>query len=296
MLQRSPSYVISLPGRDPLAVLARRCLPEQLAYSLVRAKNVFLQTLSYELCRRFPRQARALIRRGALAQLPGGFDVDTHFGPTYDPWDQRLCVSPDGDLFAALRSGRASIATDRITRFTPTGLALESGSELEADIVITATGLRLQALGGMSLSLDGSPVALPSTLAYKGMMLSGIPNFAFVVGYTNASWTLKADLTFLYVCRVLAHLDAHGYASCRPPADPPGVGREPVIDLMSGYVRRGLAEFPDQGSRRPWKLRQNYAIDHYELLRFAALPASGAERGPGSDTGETDPSQAPIPA
>jgi monooxygenase len=267
MLQRSPTYVITLPGRDPLAVLARRFLPEKLAYALVRAKNVALQLLSYNLCRRFPRQARAVIRKGALSQLPAGFDVDTHFKPAYDPWDQRMCVSPDGDLFAALRSGKASIATDRIARFTPAGIELESGEQLEADIVVTATGLRLQALGGVSVSLDGESVSLPSTLAYKGMMLSGIPNFAFVVGYTNASWTLKADLTSDFFCRLLRYMDEHGYAETRPPADPAGISREPRIDLMSGYVLRALEDFPGQGSQRPWRLRQNYPLDRYEFTR-----------------------------
>jgi monooxygenase len=267
MLQRSPTYVIALPGRDPLAVLARRLLPEKLAYTLVRAKNVALQLLSYNLCRRFPRQARAVIRKGVMSQLPPGFDVDTHFQPVYDPWDQRMCVSPDGDLFAALRSGKASIATDRIARFTPAGIELESGEQLEADIVVTATGLRLQALGGVSVSLDGEPVSLPSTLAYKGMMLSGIPNFAFVVGYTNASWTLKADLASDFFCRLLGYMDEHGYAETRPPTDPAGVTREPLIDLMSGYVLRALEDFPGQGSQRPWRLRQNYPLDLYEFTR-----------------------------
>jgi monooxygenase len=178
-----------------------------------------------------------------------------------------MCVSPDGDLFAALRSGQASIATDRIARFTPAGIVLESGAELEADIVITATGLRLQALGGVSVSLDGEPVSLPSTLAYKGMMLSGIPNFAFVVGYTNASWTLKADLTSDFFCRLLGYMDEHGYAETRPPADPAGISRQPLIDLMSGYVLRALDDFPGQGSQRPWRLRQNYPLDLYEFTR-----------------------------
>jgi monooxygenase len=267
MLQRSPTYVISLPGRDPLAVLARRFLPEKLAYLLIRIKNVGLQLLSYQLCRRYPRQARALIRKGAVSQLPPGFDVDTHFNPGYDPWDQRMCVSPDGDLFEAISNGTASIATDRIARVTPSGLALESGAELEADVIVTATGLRLQALGGVSLSLNGESVSLPSRLAYKGMMLSGIPNFAFVVGYTNASWTLKADLTSDFFCRLLSYMDEHGYAQTRPPADPRGVTRQPLIDLMSGYVLRALEDFPGQGSERPWRLRQNYPLDRYEFTR-----------------------------
>jgi monooxygenase len=267
MLQRSPTYLLSLPGRDPIADQLRRWLPERLAYSMTRAKNVSMQSLFYGFCRRFPRQARSLIRRGAVAQLPPGFDVDTHFRPSYDPWDQRVCISPDGDLFAALRAGRASIVTDRVARFTETGIELERGEALPADLIITATGLRLKPIGGITLSLDGTPVALGETLAYKGLMLSGVPNFAFVVGYTNASWTLKADLTSEYVCRLLGYLDAHGYASGRPPAQPLGIEREPIIDLMSGYVMRSLAEFPDQGSERPWKLRQNYPIDRYEFTR-----------------------------
>jgi monooxygenase len=286
MLQRSPTYVISLPARDPLAIIARRWLPERLAYRLIRAKNVTIQALSYHLCRRFPRRAAALIRRGVASQLPDGFDVDTHFRPAYDPWDQRLCVSPDGDLFAALRAGSASIVTDRIDRITEQGIVTESGVELEADIIVTATGLRLQPIGGISLALDGEPVSLGSRLAYKGMMLSGIPNFVFVVGYTNASWTLKADLTSDYLCRLLSHLDEHGYVSFRPPAEPQGVQRMPLIDLMSGYVLRALEDFPGQGSERPWRLYQNYALDRYEFTRRpvedGVLRFSGAEPGAGS--------------
>ena len=294
MLQRSPSYVVSLPAQDPLAVLARRWLPEMAAYHTVRAKNVALMTLSYQLSRRFPRAARSLITRGARAQLPDGFDVDTHFAPRYDPWDQRLCVSPDGDLFAALRGGRASIVTDRIATFTERGIALESGSELAADVIVTATGLRLQAFGGMTLTVDGEPVTLSDRLAYKGMMLSGVPNFAFVIGYTNASWTLKADLTSDYVCRLLAHMDAHGHRECRPPAHPAGVGREPLIDLASGYVQRAIDDFPGQGRRRPWRVHQNYALD---LLEFSRRPVddgvmrfSAGARAPAALAGE------PLPA
>jgi monooxygenase len=267
MLQRSPTYLISLPGTDPIAGHLRRWLPEQLAYTTIRAKNVATQAVWYWFCRRFPRQARALIRKGAVAQLPPGFDVDRHLRPEYDPWTQRMCISPDGDLFEAVRAGGASIVTDRIAQFTATGITLESGEELPADIIVTATGLQLKAMGGMTLSLDGEPVPIGETIAYRGSMLSGVPNFSFAIGYTNASWTLKADLTSEYVCRVIAHMDAHGYTSCRPPADPPGITREPVIDLKSGYVLRSLAQLPDQGSVRPWKLRQNYPIDRYEFTR-----------------------------
>jgi monooxygenase len=267
MLQRSPTYVISLPGTDPIADHLRRWLPERAAYSAIRAKNVSTQAVWYWFCRRFPRQARALIRKGAISQLPPGFDVDRHLRPDYDPWTQRMCVVPDADLFKAVRDGRASIVTDRIARFTSTGIQLQSGEELPADIVVTATGLRLKAMGGLALSLDGEPVTIGKTIAYRGSMLSGVPNFSFTIGYTNASWTLKADLTSAYVCRLVAHMDAHGYSSARPPADPVGLSREPVIDLKSGYVLRSLAELPDQGSARPWKLRQNYPLDRYEFTR-----------------------------
>ena len=289
MLQRSPSYVIALPARDELAVLARRCLPEQLAYTLVRAKNVCVQALSYHFMRRFPARARAMLRAGAVHQLPDGFDVDTHFRPAYDPWDQRLCVSPDGDLFAALRSGRASIATDRIERFTAEGITLASGAQLPADIIVTATGLKLQPLGGIGLSVDGEPVALGSRIAYKGSMLSGVPNFAFTIGYTNASWTLKADLTSDYVCRLLAYMMQHAYSEVRPPDAPAGAGHQPLIDLMSGYVLRALDEFPGQGSVRPWRVRQNYLLDRHEftrrpltdgVLQFSRRPAAAAAPAP----------------
>ncbi len=267
MLQRSPSYLISLPGTDPIAGVLRRWLPEHAAYTTIRAKNVATQAVWYWFCRRFPRQARAIIRKGAVGQLPPGFDVDRHLRPSYDPWTQRMCISPDGDLFKAVKDGTASIVTDQIARFTPSGIELESGEQLPADIIVTATGLRLKAMGGMSLSIDGEPVKVGEAIAYRGSMLSGVPNFSFAIGYTNASWTLKADLTSEYVCRVLTYMDANGYTSCRPPLDPPGITREPVIDLMSGYVLRALAELPDQGSVRPWKLRQNYPIDRYEFTR-----------------------------
>jgi cation diffusion facilitator CzcD-associated flavoprotein CzcO len=201
-----------------------------------------------------------------------GFDVDTHFAPDYNPWDQRLCLAPDGDLFTALRSGRASIATGQIERFTATGVRLASGQEVPADIIVTATGLNLLALGGMTLAVDGAEVDLPQTLAYKGMMLSGVPNFALTVGYTNASWTLKADLVARYVCRLLAHLEKAGYRSVTPVA--PEVGDRdrlpPLIDLQSGYVRRSIAALPRQGPAAPWRLYQNYVRD-VRLMRRGPL-------------------------
>jgi cation diffusion facilitator CzcD-associated flavoprotein CzcO len=203
---------------------------------------------------------KRLIRKQAIDQLPAGYDVDTHFRPTYDPWDQRLCLAPDGDLFRAIRHGDASVVTDRIVRFTPSGLLLESGAELPADVVVTATGLNLKAFGGAELSIDGAAVHLPDTMAYKGMLLSGVPNFAFTVGYTNASWTLKADLVAQYVVRLLRHLDATGTTVFVPEREP-DVKAEPFLDFAAGYVLRSLHQFPKQGSRTPWRLRQNYLRD-----------------------------------
>jgi len=267
MLQRSPSYVVSLPGRDGLAERARRWLPEMAAYNLVRAKNVALQTLSFQLSRRRPKLMKALIARGARAALPAGFDVDTHFGPRYDPWDQRLCVCPDGDLFDALSDGRASIVTDTIEAFTEDGIELGSGASLGADVIVTATGLRLQAIGGIRLVVDGAEVSAAETTVYMGSMLSGVPNFAFVMGYTNASWTLKADLTSGFVTRVLQHMSRGGYAWAMPPRLGPDVPRLPLLDFSSGYVQRSLAQFPTQGPRAPWRVRQNYTLDRLELRR-----------------------------
>ncbi len=249
MLQRSPSYIVSLPSVDPLANLARRLLPEKLAYRLVRWKNVGLMTLSFQLSRRGPRLMRAIIRRGARSLLPAGYDVDRISRPRYDPWDQRLCIAPDADLFQALSDGAASIVTDTIESFTERGIALASGRELEADIVVTATGLRMQALGGATLSVDGEPVQLPETTAYKGMMLSGVPNFALTIGYTNASWTLKADLTAEYVCRLLNHMAARGYRECRPAAS---AGRHPAAaarpHLWLRAALRGRPPLPGLGA------------------------------------------------
>jgi monooxygenase len=261
MLQRSPSYVVSLPAEDRMASALRRRLPSMVAYQTVRAKNVALMTLSYQLSRRYPKAAKALIRRGIAQQLPVEFDIDTHFKPLYDPWDQRLCVCPDGDLFKAVSSGRASIVTDRIETFTEHGIRLAGGQELEADVVVSATGLKLLALGGTQLSVDGAAVDLHDHLTYKGLMLDGIPNLALCMGYTNASWTLKCDLTCEYVCRLLNHMAARGYRQAVPVLDGDEVTAQPLLNLDSGYILRSLAEFPQQGSQVPWRLRQNYALD-----------------------------------
>lgn len=247
MLQRSPTYVLALPSRDRLADALRRWLPARLAYPVVRGKNVLSGAVSYRLSRRAPGLARSFLLRAARRRLPAGYDVDRHFSPRYDPWDQRLCVAPDGDLFAALAAGRASVVTDTVETFTPGGVRLGSGEELAADVVVTATGLRLLALGGMTLTVDGADVDLGRTVAYKGMMLSGVPNFALTIGYTNASWTLKADLVASYVCRLLRHLDATGQQVVTPVAPPDGE-LSPLIDLRSGYVLRSLHTLPRQGA------------------------------------------------
>ncbi|HEY5053420.1 MAG TPA: NAD(P)/FAD-dependent oxidoreductase [Solirubrobacterales bacterium] len=270
MLQRSPTYVVSMPGEDGLAKKLRRFLPDKIAYPIVRWKNVLLQMLSYQLSRRRPRIMKAALRRGLEKALPAGYDIDTHFKPRYNPWDQRLCLVPDGDLFKAISSGRAEIATDRIETFTEAGIKLESGSELDADLVITATGLNLLFLGGIRVSVDGEETDMSQAMTYKGMMLSNVPNFAFTLGYTNASWTLKADLTAEYVCRLLAHMDAHGYRQCVPRVNDPSIVPEPLMPLTAGYVLRSVDQLPKQGSKEPWKLRMNYPID-LRALRYGEV-------------------------
>ncbi|MBV9383134.1 MAG: NAD(P)/FAD-dependent oxidoreductase [Streptosporangiaceae bacterium] len=283
MLQRSPTYILSAPAEDPLESRLRRLLGARRVYPVVRWKNVALQTLIYRLSRRRPDLVRSLIRKAAIRQLPPGYDVDTHFRPRYNPWDQRLCLVPDGDLFASIRSGRVSVVTGRIGEFTGTGLRLESGTELEADVVVTATGLRLLALGGIQLTVDGSDVRLPETMAYKGMMLSGVPNLAFTIGYTNASWTLKADLVSEYVVRLLRYMDARGYDRCVPANDDPTVTERPLLDFQAGYVLRSIGDFPRSGSRAPWRLGMSYAHDLLKLrygrigdgaMRFSTRPAA----------------------
>jgi monooxygenase len=276
MLQRSPSYVVSLPARDPLADFLRRRLPAKHAYPIVRWKNVLLTSLFFQLSRRAPRFIKALIRKGVEKRLPPDYDIDTHFKPRYDPWDQRVCLVPDGDLFEALGKGRASIVTDRIETFTEKGLRLASGAELEADLIVTATGLKLLPLGGMTIAVDGQEIELSETVGYKGVMFSGVPNLAIALGYTNASWTLKCDLTCQYVCRLLNHMDQHGHRQCTPRAPDPSLPTQPFIDLASGYVLRSIDRFPKQGSRTPWRLHQNYARDIL-LLRRGALQDEGME-------------------
>jgi monooxygenase len=270
MLQRSPTYVISRADKDGSVDKLRRFLPERAVYSLVRWKNVLVTTLFFQLSRRRPELVKRLLRKGVERSLPAGFDIDKHFTPRYNPWDQRLCAVPNADLFKAISAGHASVVTDRIATFTERGIELESGEELEADIIVTATGFNLYLLGGMRLTVDGEDVDFPNTMSYKGMMLSNVPNFAFTVGYTNASWTLKADLTSEYVCRLLLHMNAHGYLRCAPEIVDRSVAPQPMIDFSSGYVKRVIDQFPKQGSKEPWRLRQNYPLD-IRTIRYGSL-------------------------
>ncbi|SDD74011.1 flavin-containing monooxygenase [Rhodococcus tukisamuensis] len=285
ILQRSPTYIVAAPAKDAMASALRRVLPTRAAYAVARAKNITRSVAVYELCQRFPRAARALIRRAQVGRVGEGFDIDTHLAPRYDPWDQRLCLVPDGDLFRALRRGDVEIETDHIVTFTEFGLTLRSGKRLPADIVVTATGLNLIAFGGIEIVVDGDTVSLPETMAYKGMMLSGVPNFAFVVGYTNASWTLKADLVCEYVVRLLGHMDAGGYASCVPRRDP-AVGEEPFLDFAAGYVLRTVDSFPKQGDAPPWRLRMNFFRD-LVTLRHGSVADSMSFASAGDPAGES---------
>jgi monooxygenase len=268
MLQRSPTYIITVPERDRIADWMRKRLPGTTAYKLTRFKNVLLSMAFYQYCRRYPERAKKLILGEVKKQMRGKVDVK-HFTPSYNPWDQRVCLVPDGDLFECVREGHASIVTDHIETFTERGIRLRSGEELAADIVVTATGLKVKFLGGMQIVVDGRIVESKSVMTYKGMMCSDIPNMAFAIGYTNASWTLKCDLTSEYVCRLLNHMDKHGYRQCVPRRDA-AVKEEALIDFTSGYVERAKDLLPHQGSVAPWKLHQNYALDTM-LLRHASV-------------------------
>ena len=260
MLQRSPTYITSLPGSDPVATLLRGILPEQMAHRIARWKNVIMTTAFFQLCRRRPEVAKRFLSQTVAKQLPVGYDLDPNFSPTYDPWDQRLCLVPDGDLFKVISSGTADIVTDHIERFTETGIDLVSGRHLDADIIVSATGLRLQACGGVRLEVDGTHIEMADTFVYKGFMLSGVPNLAMCVGYTNASWTLRADISSQEVCRIVNHLDEHGYSSATPVVLE-DIEAEPLLDFTSGYITRGADVMPRQGSKAPWKLRQNFVLD-----------------------------------
>jgi cation diffusion facilitator CzcD-associated flavoprotein CzcO len=264
MLQRSPTYVISVPQQDALSKMMRKFMPEMLVYRIGRTRNIALTAGMFKMSRAKPSVVRRLLLAQVRAQVGKDFDMK-HFTPTYNPWDQRLCAVPNGDMFKILRKGKASIVTDQIDRFTEKGILLKSGKELEADIVVCATGLELQLFGGAHISVDGKEWDATKAMGYKGMMFSDLPNLANTLGYTNASWTLKADLIAEYVCRLLKHMDKNGKRICIPRADS-SVQRTPFMDMTSGYFTRALDRLPSQGDRAPWKLHQNYALD-MRLLR-----------------------------
>ena len=290
MLQRSPTYVVSLPAKDPIATVLRVILPEQLAYKLIRAKNVWFQRYIYQLTRKQPQKMRARLINLVRKQLGTDFDVEKHFTPSYMPWDQRLCLVPDADLFKALRSGKAEVVTEEIERFTATGIKLKSGQELAADIIVTATGLELEVLAGANYSVDGKAVVFPETYSYKGMMFSDVPNLVYTIGYINASWTLRSELVAEYVCRLLHRMTELGVVSATPrlrALDQDMTERPMIADFSPGYMRRGLHLFPRQGDRDPWRNTQNYTLDKQTIreapiddgvLEFA--PAGHNERTP----------------
>ncbi|OBI91630.1 NAD(P)/FAD-dependent oxidoreductase [Mycobacterium sp. 1245805.9] len=274
MLQRSPTYIFSQPKRDKLAERLNRWLPEKQAYTAIRWRNVLRQAALYGACQKWPQRMRKILLGFVQRQLPEGYDVQKHFGPHYNPWDQRLCLVPSGDLFRVIRTGKADVVTDTIDRFTPTGIRLNSGQELPADIIITATGLNLQLFGGATVTIDGQPVDLTKTMAYKGMMLSGLPNMIYTVGYTNASWTLKADLVSEFACRLLNYMDDNGFDTVVVEHPGSDVEERPFMEFTPGYVLRSLDELPKQGSRTPWRLNQNYVRD-IQLIRRGKIADEG---------------------
>jgi cation diffusion facilitator CzcD-associated flavoprotein CzcO len=270
MLQRSPTYILTLPAVDKLSEQLRRVLPDSVVFAMTRRRNIALQRGLYRLSRAQPGLVRTLILKAAQRQLHGASDM-ANFSPRYKPWDERLCVVPDGDLFKALRTGKAEIVTDAVERFTPNGIRLTSGAELEADIIVTATGLNVQMMGGGELEVDGEPVRLSDRLTYKSVMLEGVPNAALVFGYTNASWTLKADLASEYACRLINHMRQRGYTQAVAHATDADRGDGSVLDaLNSGYVLRAKDELPRQGARKPWVVRQDYVRD-VPVLKLAPM-------------------------
>lgn len=270
-IQRTPSYVLSRPKQDKLAKWLRKKVSPERSHAITRWKNTRLQRYFYVFCQRFPGLARSVIRRSNKRLLPDDYPVDTHFNPPYDPWDQRLCAVPDGDLFKDLSSGRASIVTGSIERFEPDGVRMKSGEIVDADAIIIATGLKLKMFGGITLRVDGADVDVPDAYVFRGMMLSDVPNFAFAVGYTNSSWTLKVDIVCKYLCRLLAKMDDQAKSICvprRPDADIPA---RPLLDFKAGYVQRSLEALPKQGPTYPWKMTLDYTADRRSLRRRPVL-------------------------
>ena len=286
MLQRSPTYIGALPDVDAFSYRMNKLLPVKQAYAVNRWKSILFQTAQYKVARRMPKVYAKSLRAMAERRLPEGYDYDKHFTPNYKPWDQRVCLAPNGDIFRAIRSGKADVVTETIERFTATGVKLTSGEELDADIIVTATGLNMQLLGGVEPSRNGEKIDLTTLMTYKGLMFSGIPNFAMTFGYTNIGWTLKADLVSEFVCRVLNFMDANGFDRVEPQHPGNSVDELPFMDFSPGYFQRSIALLPKSGSRAPWRLKQNYFFDmrmirhgkvDEEALRFtkhrATIPA-----------------------
>jgi cation diffusion facilitator CzcD-associated flavoprotein CzcO len=261
MLQRSPTWIVALPGTDPLLRLAQRVLPERVVGRLGRWKSIVLSALFFQFCRRFPARARAMLLAGVRQELGPDYDVATHFTPRYDPWDQRVCLAPNGDFWEAIRSGRASVVTDHVARFTERGILLASGRELEADVIVTATGLVMKMAGGVQLGVDGQPTDLAHSFTYKGVMFTDVPNLAMAIGYTNASWTLKCDLTCAWVCRLLNHMADHDVDEVRPRRPRDAEARSPLLELSSGYILRAADRLPKQATTTPWRAFNNYLLD-----------------------------------
>lgn len=270
MLQRSPTYIGALPLDDPIAAQANKFLPKNVAHVVNRWKAIAMATGQYQVARRFPKVFKKALRDMATRRLPEGFDYDKHFSPRYNPWDERVCLAPNGDFFKTIKAGKADVVTDTIETFTETGIKLTSGAELQADIIITATGLNMQLFGGATATRNGEPIDLTKSMTYKGLMLSGVPNMAITFGYTNASWTLKADLVSEFICRVLNYMDANGFDRVEPQHPGDSVEEQPFMDFSPGYFRRAIDTLPKSGSEAPWKLKQNYFFD-LRLIRHGKV-------------------------
>jgi monooxygenase len=285
MLQRSPTYVVARPAEEAMAKRLKTWLPAPAAHAAVRWKNILLQMYLYRISRRKPAAVRKQIIKLAQAEIGPEHNAAEYFNPRYEPWDQRMCLIPDGDLFGAMRAGKASIVNGEIDTFTETGLRLTTGQEIDADVIVTATGLKVRLMGAVAIEVDGAPVDIAATTAYKGVMFSDVPNLVSVFGYTNASWTLKSDLIAEYVCRLLGHMDRRGYAICTPRLRDAANADEPTLPLTSGYIERAKHLLPKQGKTKPWRMNQNYALD-VMALRFAAIEDGALEfrrRGPARD-------------
>ncbi|MDC3381837.1 NAD(P)/FAD-dependent oxidoreductase [Gammaproteobacteria bacterium] len=269
MLQRSPSYVISAPAEDSWNNVLNKIFPVKFTYFAIRWKNILRTIIGFYLSRKYPERIKERLINLVREELGQDFDVEKHFTPSYKPWDQRMCLVPDGDLFSAIKDNRANVVTDTIDTFTPTGILLNSGNEIEADIIISATGIELNALNDINVSVDGVKVEANRKLSYKGMMLSGVPNLAISFGYVNSSWTLRADLTCEYVCRLINTMDKEGCAACSPEEDLNALVEDDYIDFTSGYVQRALDRLPKQGKKSPWRNYQNYLLDIFYVRLFS---------------------------